>query len=48
MTPRRISASRMPLLRFVRYAARRSELEVKGKARKKPSAVPTAMRPELY
>jgi hypothetical protein len=45
--PKRISASRIPPFLLVRYAARRSELEVNGKARMYPTRVAIARRPEL-
>jgi hypothetical protein len=38
----------MPPFFLVRYAARRSELVVNGIARMKPTALPTAMSPELF
>lgn len=46
-TPSRISASRIPPFLRVRRAASRSEVNVKGRAIRKPTALPMAMRPEF-
>ena len=47
MTPRRISASRMPPFLRVKRAARRSEVLVKGMARMYPTRDAIEIRPEL-